>query len=148
MLTFQPLFLLLRQEEVGTWKWFPVACVPLYQGWKVPQNSFQQISVGGQRIKKAGKVYTGVPWWLTGLRIRCCHCCGVSSILGPGFMLQMWQKQTNKQTPHILDYASVVGGIMAEKGGKWFFWVVTSGPRRKQCLLFNDREPRKLPRRK
>ena len=35
-------------------------------------------------------VITGVPWWLSRLRIQCCHCCAqvaavvMASILGPG----------------------------------------------------------------
>ena len=30
------------------------------------------------------KVIKGVPWWLSGLRIRHCHCCGMGLIPGLG----------------------------------------------------------------
>ena len=61
----QPLFLLSKQEEVGTWKCLLVACVPLYQGRKIPQKSLQQISayIWGQRVKEADKAYS----WLCSL---------------------------------------------------------------------------------
>ena len=29
-------------------------------------------------------VALGVPWWLSRLRIRCCHCCGIGSIPSQG----------------------------------------------------------------
>ena len=37
--------------------------------------------VGLSHYKKAGR---GVPWWINGLRIWHCHCCGMSSIPGRG----------------------------------------------------------------
>ena len=53
----QPLFLLSKQEEVGTWKCLLVTCVPLYQGRKILQKSLRQISayIWGQRVKEADK---------------------------------------------------------------------------------------------
>ena len=56
----QPLFLLSKQEEVGTWKCLLVACVPLYQGREIPQKSLRQISpyLWGQRVKDADEAST------------------------------------------------------------------------------------------
>lgn len=56
----QPLFLLSKQEEVGAWKCLLVACVPVYQGRKIPPEIPQQISayIWGQRVKEADKAYS------------------------------------------------------------------------------------------
>ena len=35
-----------------------------------------------RRRKKEERKGTGVPWWHSGLRIHCCHCCGTGSIPG------------------------------------------------------------------
>ena len=45
------------------------------------------------------KIKPGVPWWLSGLRIWHCPCCGAGLIPGPGTSTQCrgGPKQTNKQ---------------------------------------------------
>ena len=36
-----------------------------------------------QKKKRGGECSWGVPLWLSGLRIQCCHCCGMGLIPGP-----------------------------------------------------------------
>ena len=46
------------------------------------------------------KTFPGVPWWPSGFRIWCCHCCGAGSTPGPGTSTgheQGKKKQTNKK---------------------------------------------------
>ena len=52
----------------------------------------------------------GAPWWLSGLRIQHCHCCGTGSIPGLG-NLQIRGKKKKKAAP-LIRFPSFLQGLL------------------------------------
>ena len=56
--------------------------------------------------RRLEKDLIGVPWWLSELRIQCCHfsssgpCCGTGSVTGPETSTCHKRGQKNKEIPH------------------------------------------------
>ena len=46
----------------------------------------------------------GIPWWLSGLRIQCCHCYGIGSIPGLGTFAWCGHGQKTQKSKRDLNY--------------------------------------------
>ena len=81
-------------EEIG---WTSSWCRPLilqllftclewvhFLHWNIPGRTTLVCRATGLCSQVIKNVKTGVPWWLSRLRIQHCHCCGTDSILDPG----------------------------------------------------------------
>ena len=71
--------------------------------WKFPcQGSTSVLTTrppGSSLPPVLNRVFLGVPWWLSGLRIQDCHCSGIGSVPGQGTsMCRGHSKKPAKQT--------------------------------------------------
>lgn len=70
--------------------------------------------------------HVGIPSWLSGLRILCCHCYGTGLIPGPEiFHMPLMRPGKKKELGHV-----AFGVNMEDPGERWLVWCVWDSGKR------------------